>query len=272
MTTTTDPAAATFAAEWEAWHASRERYFRDPHGWVAITALHWLTPAPAPLGGGVPGRWSSADGTVRIQAARTDAVVLPDGTTVDGEATLHPVEGAPGLGVRVGDLLVEVARRTSHDIVRVHDPRAPQLAEFTGIPAYAPDPAWVVPGVLTRYPAPRTVTTGAVVDGLEHHHTAIGTVDFAIGGAPQQLVVFDGAHGPSVLFRDATSGVTTYPASRTLALGPVADDGALLLDFNRAANLPCGLTQFATCPVPPRENVLTVAVEAGEQWVRPADA
>jgi uncharacterized protein (DUF1684 family) len=62
--------------------------------------------------------------------------------------------------------------------------------------------------------------------------------------------------------------VTTYPASRTLGLGPVAADGTVTLDFNRASNLPCGLTEFATCPVPPVENVLTVAVEAGEQWVR----
>jgi len=48
----------------------------------------------------------------------------------------------------------------------------------------------------------------------------------------------------------------------------VADDGTVTLDLNRASNLPCGLTQFATCPIPPPENVLTVAVEAGEQWVR----
>lgn len=265
MTTTTERSA--FVADWEDWHASREAYFRQPHGWVAITALHWLSAEPRPLAG-VPGIWS-ADGIVRIEAVAHDALVLPDGTTVDGVATIDPVEGAPGLEVRSGDLLLEVARRTGHVIVRVHDPAAPQLAAFDGIPAYAPSPDWVLTGRFEPYDESRAVTTGAVVDGLEHHHTAVGTVRFQVSGIPQSLTVFDGgARGLSVLFRDATSGVTTYPASRTLTLGPPADDGTVTLDLNRASNLPCGLTQFATCPIPPPENVLTVAVEAGEQWVR----
>jgi uncharacterized protein (DUF1684 family) len=37
------------------------------------------------------------------------------------------------------------------------------------------------------------------------------------------------------------------------------------LDFNRASNLPCSFTDFATCPVAPPENKLTIAVEAGEK-------
>jgi len=268
MTTTTDR-TSTFAADWQAWHDEREAYYRDPHGWVAITAIHWLTAEPATLDG-VPGRWTAPQGgTLRIEATDADGLTLPDGTVVDGAAELDPVEGAPGLKVRSGDLVLEVARRTGHVIVRVHDPLAPQLAAFHGIPAYEPDERWVVTGRLERFDEPTRVTTGGVVEGLEHHHTAVGVVRFAIDGIDQSLTVFDqGARGLGVLFRDATSGVTTYPASRTLTLGPVADDGTVTLDLNRAANLPCGLTQFATCPVPPPENVLTVSVEAGEKWVR----
>ena len=146
--------------------------------------------------------------------------MLPGGDVVDGVATLDPVEGGPGLRVRSGDLILEVARRTAHVIIRVHDPRAPQLAAFTGIPAYAPDERWTVTGTFEPFDEPRTVTTGAVVEGLEHHHTAVGTVHFELAGVPQSLIVFDGgARGLRVLFRDATSGVTTYPASRILALG-----------------------------------------------------
>ncbi|MBO9554848.1 DUF1684 domain-containing protein [Cellulomonas sp.] len=267
MTTTTD--TDTFVADWQAWHDAREAYYRDPHGWVAITAIHWLTAEPVTLDG-VPGRWSApVGGVLRLEAADTDGLTLADGTVVDGTAELDPVEGAPGLHVRSGDLLLEVARRTGHVIVRVHDPLAPQLAAFEGIPTYAPDERWVVTGRLERFDEPRRVTTGGVVEGLEHHHRAVGVVRFAIDGIDQALTVFDqGARGLGVLFRDATSGVTTYPASRTLTLGPVAEDGTVTLDLNRAANLPCGLTQFATCPVPPPENVLTVSVEAGEKWVR----
>ena len=45
-------------------------------------------------------------------------------------------------------------------------------------------------------------------------------------------------------------------------------DGAVILDFNHAVNLPCAYTEFATCPLPPAGNHLPVAVEAGEKLPR----
>jgi uncharacterized protein (DUF1684 family) len=68
-----------------------------------------------------------------------------------------------------------------------------------------------------------------------------------------------------VLFTDATSGVTTYAANRSLRIPPPTVDGQVTLDFNRAVNLPCAYTDLATCPLPPAENRLPVAIEAGEQ-------
>jgi len=44
-----------------------------------------------------------------------------------------------------------------------------------------------------------------------------------------------------------------------------ASDLTVVLDFNRATNLPCAYTELATCPLPPAENHLPVAVEAGER-------
>jgi len=37
-----------------------------------------------------------------------------------------------------------------------------------------------------------------------------------------------------------------------------------VLDFNRAYSPPCAFTDFATCPLPPAPNRLSVAIEAGE--------
>jgi uncharacterized protein len=39
----------------------------------------------------------------------------------------------------------------------------------------------------------------------------------------------------------------------------------VILDFNRAVNPPCAFTIFATCPLPPKQNQLTIAVTAGER-------
>jgi uncharacterized protein (DUF1684 family) len=80
------------------------------------------------------------------------------------------------------------------------------------------------------------------------------------------LTVFSGFE---VIFRDETSGVSTYAACRTLRIGAPGPDGTVVIDFNRATNLPCAYTEFATCPLPPPENRLPIAIEAGEQIPTP---
>jgi uncharacterized protein (DUF1684 family) len=45
-------------------------------------------------------------------------------------------------------------------------------------------------------------------------------------------------------------------------------DQTVELDFNKATNPPCAFTAFATCPLPPKQNILPVAIEAGEKRYR----
>ncbi|HYZ52949.1 MAG TPA: DUF1684 domain-containing protein [Streptosporangiaceae bacterium] len=88
-----------------------------------------------------------------------------------------------------------------------------------------------------------------------------------VDGETLRLTAFNGRAPGSltVLFTDATSGVTTYPANRSLLVDAPDAQGAVTLDFNRAVNLPCAYTDFATCPLPPAGNRLPIAVEAGEK-------
>jgi hypothetical protein len=69
------------------------------------------------------------------------------------------------------------------------------------------------------------------------------------------------------VFRDQTSGKATYAASRFLYT-PVPKDGFVEMDFNKAENPPCVFTDYATCPLPPPQNRLKLAVTAGEQMYR----
>lgn len=79
------------------------------------------------------------------------------------------------------------------------------------------------------------------------------------------LTVFRSHDSLLALFTDQTSGHTTYAANRSLKIAEPGADGTVRLDFNRAGNLPCAYTDYATCPLPPAENRLPVAIEAGEQ-------
>ncbi|WP_280382406.1 DUF1684 domain-containing protein [Nocardia wallacei] len=262
---------AEFENQWNAWHAEREAWAREPLGWLSLTGLHWLGEQEETIAG-LPGRWRVDGENVVVTAESADGLVL-NGEPVVGRAELTPGEGAPGLTVRVGERSIEVIRRTGQFALRIHDPAAPTLADFREIPVYQPDSRWVVTGIFEPYDAARTVTTGAVVAGLEHHHPAAGTVIFRLGGSEHRLIAFgDAETGLRLLFTDGTSGVTTYAGARTLQLGVPAADGGVVLDFNRAQNLPCAFTDYATCPVAPAENRLTVAIEAGEKNPRPEGA
>ena len=66
------------------------------------------------------------------------------------------------------------------------------------------------------------------------------------------------------IFRDATSNKTTYGAARFL-YSEAPKNGTVILDFNKAINPPCAFTAYATCPLPPVQNRLTLAITAGEK-------
>ncbi len=269
-------ALTNLQAAWDEWHAEREEGLRAPHGWLSLTSRIWLGPEPADVAG-LPGRWSATPEGVVVTAAASDGLsvrTLHGQHPVDGTAVLHPVDGKPGTLLEHADLRIEVARRTDAHVLRVRDPHAVTRTAFTGVPAFPAEERWVVEGRFRPYPQPRRITVGAVVDGLSHFPTAVGEVELTVAGVPQRLVALagkDGDPGLTLHFRDATSGVSTYGGGRILRTGAPEADGRVVVDLNRTVNLPCAFTDFATCPLPPEGNRLTVAVEAGEQLPRRPD-
>jgi uncharacterized protein (DUF1684 family) len=239
-----------FLDDWQAWRDARERRLRDPRGWLAITSIHWLGDTPQRFDD-VPGEWSCDEGGATVVLAAGEPLAV-DGTGLPaGAHRLGPLDEA-GLTVTFGDAVAQVADRDGRTIVRPRHPDSPNLRAYRGTPCYDPDPEWVLPARFEPYPAAEDDAVGEVV--LEH------------AGTEHRLVAWaedDGALW--ILFRDATSGVTTYPANRQLVTLAPSPDGIVRLDLNRAMNMPCAYTDFATCPLPPAANTLPFAVEAGEQ-------
>jgi uncharacterized protein (DUF1684 family) len=250
-----DDFAGDFDVEWQAWHDAREERMRDPHGWLAITAIHWLTPDPQRFDD-APGEWSGADRRATVTLGPGETLRLENGITLaDGVHELGPLD-AVGLRLEFGDAVVQVAERDGDVIVRPRHPDSPNLRAYRGTPCYPADPAWVLPGRFEPYAEPQDQADG----------DAVGEVAFSHGGGEHRLVAWGEDDGSLwILFRDATSGVTTYAALRQLVVAPPSSDGGVTLDFNRAFNMPCAYTEFATCPVAPAANTLPFAVEAGEQ-------
>ncbi|MFF2030880.1 DUF1684 domain-containing protein [Arthrobacter sp. NPDC058192] len=264
-----------FEAAWADWHAGHERHRADPHGFLAVTHLHWLDAVPVRLDG-APGTWSAENDVVRLVLASGERV-LRDGQELNPDGTgatvvLGPIAEREGLSLRVedagaGDTVIEVAKRGGRFVVRPRHPLNPLLTGYRGTPTYAPSSEYSAPGIFVPFAEPRPTTVGAAVEGIQHVYEAPGELCFRLHGQDLVLTAFNG-HVPgtlSVLFTDATSGRTTYGANRSLTVAAPGPGGTVTLDFNRAVNLPCAYTDLATCPLPPAENRLPVAIEAGEQ-------
>ncbi|GAA0576086.1 DUF1684 domain-containing protein [Paractinoplanes ferrugineus] len=251
--------------DWAQWHTAHEQQLAAPHGFLAITSLNFLTTTPQRFPD-APGAWSTGPAGV-VVALDDGETVTVDGVEKTGTVTLGVIAEREGIDVLAGDAVLEVAKRGGFDIVRPRHPAHALREQFHGTPAYEPDEKWVLSGRFVPFEAPRDVTVGAAVEGLEHVYESPGQVEFEALGTPLALTVFNGRSPGSffALFTDETSGVTTYAANRSLAIDAPTADGTVTLDFTRATNLPCAYTDFATCPLPPAENRLPIAVEAGEK-------
>jgi len=138
-------------------------------------------------------------------------------------------------------------------------------AGFTGLNYYPPDPAYryTLPLQRADEPEPLTFPTST---GDEQTYFRIGTIEFEVEGQPARLAIYSSPHHDELFlpFRDATSGRETYGAGRYLE-PEVLPDGNLLVDFNLAYNPFCAYSDDYSCPLPPFENYLKVAIRAGEK-------
>jgi uncharacterized protein len=264
------PANTDFADDWAAWHKQHQDRLAAPDGFLAITSINWLSGTPARFPD-APGEWTADDTGITVDLAPAEELTL-DGARITGRhhfgqiperGGLFPSDPLPSDTAGV----YEIAKRGGNNILRPRHPGNKLRTDFQGTPAYEPDLAWVLRGHFRPFEEPKDVTVGSVVEGLEHVYAAPGVVEFEAGGQPLTLTAFNGRTPGSlnILFTDATSGVTTYAANRSLQVQAPDAAGTVILDFNRATNLPCAYTDFATCPLPPTGNRLPVAVEAGEQ-------
>lgn len=269
MTTTTATTSSTattpdFATDWKHWHDGVEAQRRTPHSFLAYTSFNLLHEEPQRFDD-VPGTWTTGPEGVIVQLD-AGQVLDVDGVAVRGVHQWGVIDERTFHRARFEDAVIEVSRRGGRDIVRPLHPEHALRTEYQGTPTFAPDERWVIEGVFEPEPA-RDIDIAAAIPAIEHVHTTPGRVRFSVDGVEAVVtLIARGADAAVLLFRDATSGVTTYAASRTLAVAlPRGADHRVVLDFNRAGNLQCAYTDFSPCPLAPIENWLPFAIEAGEK-------
>jgi len=245
--------------------AERETKLKADDGWLTVVGLHWLkngintvgsdpyTDAPLPKSAPpMVGTIVLSKGKVHFKPA--SGVQLKE---MDLKTDVTPQYDRLTLG-RVKFFVIEREDRFG---VRVKDNDSEARRKFTGLRWYPVDPSWKVKAKFT--PSPHDVFFDTEV-GVKEKDQSPGYVTFTRGGKEYKMEPVTEDDHLWFVFRDQTSGKTTYAASRFLYV-PVPKDGFVEIDFNKAENPPCVFTDYATCPLPTPQNRLQLAVTAGEQ-------
>ena len=144
-----------------------------------------------------------------------------------------------------------------------------QKAQFDSLKYYPGDLSFVIEATISRNAAPDT-TLLQMSDNREEKYLRWGQAKFRIDNQAQQLALYLKADGKDstlfIPFTDGTNGRDTYGGGRYLdAAIPEPDAAEIKLDFNQAYNPYCAYNNEYSCPVPPAENRLQVAIPAGEK-------
>ncbi len=270
--------ASPYLAELAAWRAEREAKLRSDTGWLTVAGLFWLEPGRTRFGSGpdcpvrLPPSAPAQAGELELAAGRA-RYTLAQGVaaTIDGRPA--PLEGAlradresqPTV-LAFGPVTLFVIQRGERVGVRVKDRESAARLGFEGLEWYPASEQWRVEARFVPHRAPRTVAVPNVL-GQVQEMPSPGYVVFSVRGRELRLdPVLEAPDADELffIFRDATTGHTTYAAGRFLYT-PLPRDGRVVLDFNKAQNPPCAFTPWATCPLPPKQNRLDAAIEAGER-------
>ncbi len=271
-------------ADLDAWIEERYASLRKPDGWLSLAGLFWLEEgessfgsdaanevvfppeAPPRIGTFVVGAADPAAGGARTVSVRIDpgASVTHAGAMVSAMELSTDVAGEPTL-LELGPFLFHAIDRGGRIGIRLKNRESPLMAEFTAIDRFAPDPKWRVEARFERYDPPKTILIPNVV-GPDLPETCFGRLVFELGGETRTAEP-TGREGGNLflVFGDTTNGKETYGGGRFLYADWPGEDGVTTLDFNRAYNPPCVFTPWATCPLPPPQNKLAMAITAGEK-------
>ena len=264
-----------YRAEIEQWRRHRQAALETEEGWLTVVGLSWLKEGRNTVGAGpandivLPkgsapaqvGVFEFHDGKTTFQAA-SGVKVTVNGRAVS-TATLKPdTSGAADL-LRIRDLTMFVIERGGRYAIRLKDKNSLARRDFRGLDYFPVNERYRVRAKFVPYWPPKRISIPNILGGAEED-TSPGYVVFTLDGREFRLVPVDSGDMLFFIFKDLTAGKETYPAGRFLYTA-LPEKGEVELDFNKAVNPPCAFTAFATCPLPPKENILPVRIPAGEK-------
>lgn len=268
---------AAYEAEINTWHAKRMENLKTPDGWLNLAGLYWLEQGANTFGSGESNNIVFPKDKISDQAGyflakgNTVSIYVNKGVTITSngkqltEQIIFNADSNRSDVLESGSLKWNIIQRDTKIGIRLRDLDSEAVKNFTGVDRYPIDPAYRIQAKFEKADSLRTIDITNVL-GQTTAQSSIGTLVFDLNGKENRLDVLSGGDEEFfVIFADATSGKETYAAGRYIYVKRPKGEEGVLIDFNKAYNPPCVFTPYATCPLPPEQNVLTIEVKAGEK-------
>ncbi len=269
----TNPA---YQKEIDDWHATRITELKANTGWLNLVGLYWLDEGKNSFGSGaqnnivfpkgsiddVAGYFERTGNTVKLVVENNTAIKM-NGQPVK-EAVVFQEDPAIVPVLSFGNLQWVIIKRDDKIGIRLRDLASPAPVAFKDVERFAVDAAWRVPAMLQTQAQPQSIDITNII-GQTSKQKSPGKLVFTLNSMQYTLDALEEGDHLFIIFGDATNGKTTYPSGRFLEVARPGADGKTVIDFNKAYNPPCAFTDFATCPLPPKQNRLVVKITAGEK-------
>lgn len=265
--------------EINAWHEDRvEKELVSDQGWLNLAGLYWLNEGFNTFGSDPSnevvfpkGKIAPNAGTFVVQGGKVTMEVakgveiLKDSVPVTNEV-IHIPDSAFYPVMSYGTLQWVIIDRSGKLGVRLRDLNSDAVKNFKGVERYPIDPKWRVEATFEKYEPIKHIDITNIL-GQTYQSPCPGALVFTIDGVEYRLdAVDDGTEGEYyILFGDKTNETETYPSGRYMYVKYPNEEGKVIVDFNKGYNPPCAFTKFATCPLPPKQNGLNLAITAGEK-------
>ncbi|MGD8782610.1 MAG: DUF1684 domain-containing protein [Ignavibacteria bacterium] len=256
------------------WAEKRAENLKKENGWLNLAGLFWLNEGENtfgtdesndiifPLGEKHMGKFFRNGDNVNVEIAK-DVEVLIDSQVVKSMTIGKDADSITNI-FDYGSLRWFVIKRSDKIGIRLRNLNSDLVKNFTGIDRYPVNEDWKIKAEYVKYDIPKKILIPNII-GQTDQDVSPGEIRFKIDGKEYTLNPLDTGKRFWLIFADITNGEETYGAGRFLYTDKPDENGIVYIDFNKAYNPPCAFTAYATCPLPPKENQLTVAVTAGEK-------
>jgi uncharacterized protein (DUF1684 family) len=271
----------TYREEISKWKERRLAGLTRDDGWLTLCGFFWLKEGENRFGSDssnqiifpkgkapkVAGSLWLEKSVVRVRAWK-GVEITSKGRPITSMVLLSDEDGLKNPTIlNIGTLSFYLIKRGGQLAVRVKDIENPARLNFKGLEYFPLDPKWRFKATFEPYIPPKTLQIATVINTVESD-SCPGSLAFEFDGRTYRLeaVVERGAENRLfIMFEDSTNGKETYALGRQLYAEMPDSNKRVILDFNKAYNWPCVFTEYATCPIPPKQNHLPFRVEAGEK-------